>query len=99
MISLIIAAGINAAIGRVLPMERAEEIFRAMREGEIHGKTVLTRWRTLLTSSRILVECQSKAKVRVRASRQRAYQAPKSQFIRGKSGAPAGFEPKAPGLS
>jgi NADPH:quinone reductase-like Zn-dependent oxidoreductase len=43
MISLIIAAGIKPAIGRVLPMERAKEAFRAMWEGETHGKTVFTR--------------------------------------------------------
>ena len=43
MISLIIAAGIKTAIGRVLPMERAKEAFRAMWEGETAGKTVFTR--------------------------------------------------------
>jgi len=43
MISLIIAAGIKPAIGRVLPMERAKEAFRAMWEGETAGKTVFTR--------------------------------------------------------
>src|SRR6516165_3405424 len=43
MISLIIAARIKPAIGRVLPMERAKEAFRAMWGGETAGKTVFTR--------------------------------------------------------
>jgi hypothetical protein len=36
-------AGIDPEIGAVLPMERAEEAFRAMREGRTRGKTVVTR--------------------------------------------------------
>jgi NADPH:quinone reductase-like Zn-dependent oxidoreductase len=43
MISFIVGAGIQPEIGQVLPMERAEEAFRAMWEGDTHGKTVLTR--------------------------------------------------------
>jgi D-arabinose 1-dehydrogenase-like Zn-dependent alcohol dehydrogenase len=43
MISLIIKAGIKPEIGQVLPMERAKEAFRAMWEGETHGKTAFTR--------------------------------------------------------
>jgi len=43
MISFIVGAGIKPEIGQVLPMERAKEAFRAMWEGETHGKTVFTR--------------------------------------------------------
>jgi D-arabinose 1-dehydrogenase-like Zn-dependent alcohol dehydrogenase len=43
MISLIIEAGIKPEIGQILPMERAREAFRAIWEGETHGKTVFTR--------------------------------------------------------
>jgi NADPH:quinone reductase-like Zn-dependent oxidoreductase len=43
MINLIAQAGIEPEIGAVLPMERAEEAFRAMWEGKTHGKTVFTR--------------------------------------------------------
>ena len=43
MIRLIASAGIEPEIGAVLPMERAEEGFRAMLEGHIRGKTVFTR--------------------------------------------------------
>jgi NADPH:quinone reductase-like Zn-dependent oxidoreductase len=43
MISFIVASGIKPEIGQVLPMERAKEAFRAMWEGETHGKTVFTR--------------------------------------------------------
>jgi D-arabinose 1-dehydrogenase-like Zn-dependent alcohol dehydrogenase len=43
MINLIARAGIEPEIGAVLPMERAEEAFRAMWEGKTHGKTVFTR--------------------------------------------------------
>lgn len=43
MMNLIAQAGIEPAIGAVLPMERAEEAFRAMWEGKTHGKTVFTR--------------------------------------------------------
>ena len=42
MMRLIAQAGIEPEIGVVLPMERAEEGFRAMWEGRIRGKTVLT---------------------------------------------------------
>jgi hypothetical protein len=40
---LIARAGIEPEIGVVLPMERADEGFRAMWEGRTHGKTVFTR--------------------------------------------------------
>ena len=43
MMNLIAQARIEPEIGAVLPMERAEEAFRAMWEGKTHGKTVLTR--------------------------------------------------------
>ena len=43
MINLIAQARIEPEIGAVLPMERAEEAFRAMWEGRTHGKTVFTR--------------------------------------------------------
>ena len=43
MIRLIAQAGIKPEIDAVLPMERAEEAFRAMWEGKTHGKTVFTR--------------------------------------------------------
>jgi NADPH:quinone reductase-like Zn-dependent oxidoreductase len=43
MVRLIAQAGIEPEIGVVLPMERAEEGFRAMWEGRTHGKTVFTR--------------------------------------------------------
>jgi NADPH:quinone reductase-like Zn-dependent oxidoreductase len=43
MISFIVGAGIKPEIGQVLPMEHAKEAFRAMWEGETHGKTVFTR--------------------------------------------------------
>jgi len=43
MMRLIAQAGIEPAIGVVLPMERAEEGFRAMWEGKTRGKTVFTR--------------------------------------------------------
>ena len=43
MMRLIARAGIEPEIGVVLPMERAEEGFRAMWEGRTHGKTVFTR--------------------------------------------------------
>src|SRR5437660_1681539 len=43
MIRLITQAGIEPEIGVVLPMERAEEGFRAMCEGKTRGKTVFTR--------------------------------------------------------
>jgi NADPH:quinone reductase-like Zn-dependent oxidoreductase len=43
MIRLILQAGIEPEIGHVLPMERAEEGFRAMWEGRTHGKTIFTR--------------------------------------------------------
>jgi NADPH:quinone reductase-like Zn-dependent oxidoreductase len=43
MINFIVGAGIKPEIGRILPMERAEEAFRAMWEGKTHGKTVFTR--------------------------------------------------------
>jgi len=42
MINYIATAGIQPEIGRVLPMERAEEAFHAMWNGDTHGKTVLT---------------------------------------------------------
>ena len=43
MINLIAQAEIEPKIGAVLPMERAEEAFRAMWEGRTRGKTVFTR--------------------------------------------------------
>jgi D-arabinose 1-dehydrogenase-like Zn-dependent alcohol dehydrogenase len=43
MMNLIAQAGIKPKIGAVLPMERAEEAFRAMWQGKTHGKTVFTR--------------------------------------------------------
>src|ERR1700686_3471498 len=43
MMSFIASAGIAPEIGNVLPMERADEAFRAMWEGRTHGKTVFTR--------------------------------------------------------
>jgi NADPH:quinone reductase-like Zn-dependent oxidoreductase len=43
MIDFIVGSGIKPEIGCVLPMERAEEAFRAMWHGETHGKTVFTR--------------------------------------------------------
>jgi NADPH:quinone reductase-like Zn-dependent oxidoreductase len=43
MMILIAQAGIEPEIGAVLPMERAEDAFRAMWEGKTHGKTVFTR--------------------------------------------------------
>jgi NADPH:quinone reductase-like Zn-dependent oxidoreductase len=43
MMRLIVRTGIEPEIGAVLPMERAEEGFRAMWEGRAHGKTVFTR--------------------------------------------------------
>ena len=43
MMNLIAQAGIEPEIGSILPMERAEEGFRAMWEGRTHGKTVFTR--------------------------------------------------------
>src|SRR6202795_187547 len=43
MIAFISSAGIAPEIGKVLPMERAEEAFRAMWEGTTHSKTVFTR--------------------------------------------------------
>jgi NADPH:quinone reductase-like Zn-dependent oxidoreductase len=43
MIVFISRSGIALEIGKVLPMERAEEAFRAMWEGTTHGKTVFTR--------------------------------------------------------
>jgi NADPH:quinone reductase-like Zn-dependent oxidoreductase len=43
MMSFIAGAGIAPEIGNVLPMERADEAFRAMWEGRTHGKTVFTR--------------------------------------------------------
>ena len=41
MINFIVGTGIKPEIGRILPLERAEEAFRAMWAGETHGKTVL----------------------------------------------------------
>ena len=43
MMRLIAQAGIEPKIGVVLPMERAEEGFRAMWEGKTRGKAVFTR--------------------------------------------------------
>lgn len=42
MIKYIVGAGIQPEIGQILPMERAEEAFRAMWNGDTHGKIVLT---------------------------------------------------------
>jgi len=43
MARLIARAGIEPEIGVVLPMERAEEGFRAMWEGRTRGKIIFTR--------------------------------------------------------
>ena len=43
MMNLIAQARIKPEIGAVLPMERADEAFRAMWEGTTRGKTVFTR--------------------------------------------------------
>jgi NADPH:quinone reductase-like Zn-dependent oxidoreductase len=43
MMNLIAQAEIKPEIGAVLPMERADEAFRAMWEGRTRGKTVFTR--------------------------------------------------------
>jgi NADPH:quinone reductase-like Zn-dependent oxidoreductase len=43
MMNLIARSGFEPEIGAVLPMERADEGFRAMWEGRIRGKTVFTR--------------------------------------------------------
>jgi D-arabinose 1-dehydrogenase-like Zn-dependent alcohol dehydrogenase len=43
LFSFIVGTGIKPEIGQVLPMECAEEAFRAMWNGETHGKTVFTR--------------------------------------------------------
>jgi D-arabinose 1-dehydrogenase-like Zn-dependent alcohol dehydrogenase len=43
LISFIVNARMKPEIGQVVPMECAEESFRAMWEGETHGKTVFTR--------------------------------------------------------
>jgi NADPH:quinone reductase-like Zn-dependent oxidoreductase len=43
LINLIACAGVEPEIGSILPMERAEEAFRAMWEGNTQGKTVFTR--------------------------------------------------------
>jgi len=43
LLSFLVGTGIKPEIGQTLPMERAEEAFRAMWNGETHGKTVLTR--------------------------------------------------------
>jgi NADPH:quinone reductase-like Zn-dependent oxidoreductase len=43
MMDLIVRSNIQPEIGTVLPMQRAEEAFRAMLKGETSGKTVLTR--------------------------------------------------------
>jgi NADPH:quinone reductase-like Zn-dependent oxidoreductase len=43
LISFLLGTGITPEIGQVLPMERAAEAFRAMWQGETHGKTVFTR--------------------------------------------------------
>jgi D-arabinose 1-dehydrogenase-like Zn-dependent alcohol dehydrogenase len=43
MMSLITRSRIEPEIGAVLPMERAQEAFRAMWEGRTDGKTVFTR--------------------------------------------------------
>jgi NADPH:quinone reductase-like Zn-dependent oxidoreductase len=43
MMTFIMSAGIKPEIGQVLPMERAQEAFRKMWQGETHGKTVFSR--------------------------------------------------------
>jgi D-arabinose 1-dehydrogenase-like Zn-dependent alcohol dehydrogenase len=43
LIAFMAVAGIAPEIGLQLPMERAEEAFRAMEAGETNGKIVLTR--------------------------------------------------------
>lgn len=43
MMDLVVRAGIQPEIGAILPMERADDAFRAMWEGKTHGKVVLTR--------------------------------------------------------
>jgi hypothetical protein len=43
MARLIAQSGIKPEIGVVLPMQRAEEGFRAMWDGRTRGKTVFTR--------------------------------------------------------
>jgi NADPH:quinone reductase-like Zn-dependent oxidoreductase len=43
LLSFLVGTGIKPEIGQTLPMDRAEEAFRAMWNGETHGKTVLTR--------------------------------------------------------
>jgi D-arabinose 1-dehydrogenase-like Zn-dependent alcohol dehydrogenase len=43
MIHFMAHSGIEPEIGAVLPMERADEGFRAMWEGKARGKTVFTR--------------------------------------------------------
>jgi NADPH:quinone reductase-like Zn-dependent oxidoreductase len=43
MMNLIAQAGIEPEIGSILPMERAEEAFRAMGDGKTRGKAVFTR--------------------------------------------------------
>jgi D-arabinose 1-dehydrogenase-like Zn-dependent alcohol dehydrogenase len=43
MMNFIVTSGITTEIGRVLPMEQAEEGIRAMWEGRMSGKTVFTR--------------------------------------------------------
>lgn len=40
---MIAQSGISPEIGAVMPMERAEEAFRAMWEGKTNGKAVFTR--------------------------------------------------------
>ena len=43
LLSFLVGTGIKPEIGQTLPMDQAEEAFRAMWTGETHGKTVLTR--------------------------------------------------------
>jgi len=43
LLSFLVGTGIKPEIDQTLPMERAEEAFRAMWNGVTHGKTVLTR--------------------------------------------------------
>lgn len=43
LLSFLVGAGIKPAIGQTLPMDRADEAFRAMWTSETYGKTVLTR--------------------------------------------------------
>ena len=43
MMNFIVTSGITPEIGRVLPMEQAEEGICAMWEGRTSGKTVFTR--------------------------------------------------------